>query len=197
MAFTQIKYLKQAAGQLIEMLTAGVGGGSSTNAIPQTDSTGTLDMTFLKTATAGGGASANLLPLLDGGGQIPATMMPTGIAPAVDSILCSENIPAGSAVQIYNNAGTANVRRADAASGKAANGFVLSAGVLSANVNVYYQGRITGLSGLTPGPVFLGSLGAFVAAPAGGAGTLAQELGVAVSASEVNFEWQQPITLAS
>jgi hypothetical protein len=69
-------------------------------------------------------ADAGKIPALDGGGKFDSTMMPAGLGSDSKAVLASEAIAAGSLVDVYNNAGTLNVRKADAtASGKEANGF--------------------------------------------------------------------------
>ena len=67
-------------------------------------------------------------------------------------VIASENISAGDLVNIWNNSGVANARRADASvSGKQAHGFVLASVSQGANATVYFEGAVTGLSGMTPG----------------------------------------------
>jgi hypothetical protein len=79
-------------------------------------------------------------------GQASANVVDTMTAVA------SEALTAGDLVNLWNNSGTVNVRKADAsASGKPAHGFVKSSFSSSATATVFCWGTITGLSGLTPG----------------------------------------------
>ena len=66
-----------------------------------------------------------------------------------------------------------------------------------ANGTVYFEGTNTGVSGQTPGPVFLSTTagGATAAAPSA-AGNVVQRIGFAVSATSINFQSQTPVTLA-
>ena len=199
MSFTQKNVLVfNGVGGIQDVPTATVNvAGSAANMVPQTDNTGHLDVSVIPAASIGGVGAANEIAQLNSGGTLDPSLMPPGITPAYDNINATENIPAGSAVQVFNNLGVPGVRRADAASAKVSNGFVLVAGTTGNPVTVYYQGRITGLSGLLAGPVFLGSLGAFVNTPPGGVGSIIQPLGEAASATEVNFLAGLPTVLNS
>ena len=114
------------------------------------------------------------------------------------SIVSSENLAAGNLVNIWNNAGTANVRKADATvAGKEAHGFVLSAVTAPAAATVYFEGSNTGVTGLTPGPQFLATTAGLCTATAPAAsGNVVQRVGFATSATKVNFQSQTPVGLA-
>lgn len=151
--------------------------------------------------TSVGVASAGEIPRLDAAGKLDGTMMPTGIGAEVKSLVTAEDVSAGDLVQVFDDAGTAKVRKADAT---AANkfvtcGFVLQGYVAPAPAAVYFEGIITGLAGLTAGTtVYLGTTaGSVNATPPTGAGDMVQRVGVAVSDTEVTFEPAQPITLAA
>ena len=107
---------------------------------------------------------------------------------------------AGNVVNIYNNAGTPNARKADAtAEGKEANGFVIAAVSSSATATVYLDGaQITGLSGLTAGArqYVSTTAGAVTATPPSTAGNVVQCVGVAVNATTIDFMPAEPVTLA-
>ena len=115
------------------------------------------------------------------------------------TVLASEALSAGDLVNIWNNTGTANVRKADAsASGKQAHGFVLAAVSSGANAAVHFEGAVTGLSGMTPGAT------QFLSATAGGRTETAptttdyylQVVGVARTATIMDFEPDSPIKRA-
>lgn len=90
------------------------------------------------------------------------------------------------------------VRKADATTaGKEAHGFVLAAVTSGNPATVYFEGTNTQVSGQTPGPVFLQTT-AGVGGPTvpSASGNVVQQIGVAVSATAVNFERGTPVTLA-
>lgn len=150
-------------------------------------------------ATQVGGVSyANQIPALDSTGRLADTMMPVGVVPEVVSLPTSENLTAGDFVNIYNNSGTATARKADATTaGKEAYGFVLATTTSPNTALVYTEGMNTQVVGATPGLVFLSTTaGGFTSTAPSSAGNSVQRLGVATSATTINFEPQQPITLA-
>lgn len=165
------KFLKQAAGQLTEEAAA----------------------------TDGGAPNAGKIPELDGNGRLHINMMPSGIGADTASIVASEALAAGDEVNIFNDGGTPKMRKADAStSGKEAHGFVLAA--VSADVagTVYFEGLNDQVSGMVAGPVYLSAAapGTVTATPPSGSGNIVQRLGVALSATSINFEAGQPIVLA-
>jgi hypothetical protein len=94
--------------------------------------------------------------------------------------------------QVYNNAGTANVRNADASSasaGKKANGFVLAAVLSGANATVYFGGLNTARTGMTPGPLFLSGVtpGGVVSAAPITSGQVVQGVGFAITTAIMQF----------
>ncbi len=150
-------------------------------------------------ATDGGAGNAGKIPELDGNGRLKQLMMPNGIGPDTSAITASEALAAGDFGNIWNDGGTAKVRKADGGTpGKEAHCFVLEAVAQDAPAMVYFEGSNDQLAGLTPGPVFLSAVnpGQAVSAAPNAAGQIVQRLGIATSATEVNFERSQPIVLA-
>lgn len=147
--------------------------------------------------TSAGAADGGKLVALDDQGRIDNSMMPVGIGADTAVIAASEALAAGDWVNIWNSSG-AKVRKADATtSGKECHGFVLAAVANGANATVYFEGTNNQVSGQTPGAVFLGTTaGAGQAAAPTASGQVVQRLGIAVSATAVNFEPQQHIVLA-
>ena len=148
-------------------------------------------------ASAGAGNAGDLVSL-DNSGRIDNSMMPVGIGADTANIVASEGLAAGDWVNVWNDAGTAKVRKADAATaGKEVNGFVLAAVTSGNPATVYFEGTNTQVTGQTPGPVYLQTT-----AGAGGttipsaAGNVVQQVGVAVGATAVNFERNTPVVLA-
>lgn len=218
------KFIKNNAGTLTEeaALTTSAGAGDA-DKIPALNASGILDDSIINASatsaankvvkmngsgivapavlnavsTSAGAGDASKIVQLDGAGRIDATMMPVGIGADTASIQASENLAAGDFVNIHNASG-ARVRKADATTaGKEVHGFVLGAVSSGANATVYFEGTNTGVSGMTPGTVFLHTTagGATGTAPSG-SGNVVQKLGVAVSATAINFERGEPIVLA-
>ncbi|HCE43892.1 MAG TPA: hypothetical protein DET40_10125 [Lentisphaeria bacterium] len=151
------------------------------------------------TVTSTGVSMANKIVALDATGKLDSSLMPTGISAEVKVLVASEALSARNLVNIWNDTGTEKARKADASNGRRANGFVLEAVNQGANATVYLEGTITGLSSKTPGaPQYLSAdaAGTMVETPDATAGEISQEVGVAVSATEVSFEPQQPVTIA-
>lgn len=158
---------------------------------------GVLTELEAKTVSAGAGDSGRI-PALDAAGKIDTSMMPTGIGADTKSIVASEALAAGDFVNIHDVAGSFRVRKADATtSGKSAHGFVLAAAASAANATVYFEGDNTAVTGLTAGTRFLATTagGSTSTAPSG-AGQVVQRVGIATSATSLNFEGGQPIVLA-
>jgi len=149
------------------------------------------------TVTSAGAGSDGDLVALDSSGRLDNSVMPVGIGADTKSIPASEALAAGDWVNVWNSAG-AKVRKANATTaGKEAHGFVLSAVVSGANALVYFEGTNTQVSGQTPGPKYLqttaGTGGATIPSASG---NVVQNLGVALSATDVNFERGTPVVLA-
>ena len=220
------KVLKNNAGTLTEetTLTTSAGAGDA-NKIPALNASGVLDATIVnsKNTSAGVGdagklaalnasgilddtiinasvtSAANKIAKLDASGKLDATVMPVGIGADTAIIVASEALAAGDLVNIWNNAGTANVRKADASTaGKEAHGFVLAGFASSASATVYFEGTNNQCTGLTPGVQFLSgaTAGKTVNAAPTGAGKVVQRCGFAVSATTMNFDACDPIVLA-
>lgn len=149
------------------------------------------------TVTSSGSGNDGDLVALDASGRLDNSVMPVGIGADTKSITASEALAAGDWVNVWNSSG-AKVRKADATTaGKEAHGFVLAAVSNGATALVYFEGTNTQVSGQTPGNVFLqttaGTGGATIPSASG---NVVQNLGIAVSATEVNFERGTPVTLA-
>lgn len=150
--------------------------------------------------TSAGAGSDGALVALDPSGKIDMSMLPAGIGANTLAIVASEILTAGNVVNIWNDAGTAKVRKADATSvGKEANGFVTAGVAIAATATVHLPGGvITGLTGLTAGTrMFLGTTaGLLVATAPSATGNIAQLVGIAANATTLIFEPEEPITRA-
>ena len=149
------------------------------------------------TVTSAGAGSDGDLVALDSSGRLDNSVMPVGIGTDTKTIAASEALAAGDWVNVWNSTG-AKVRKADATTaGKEAHGFVLSAVVSGNPATVYFEGTNTQVTGQTPGPVYLQTTaGAGGATIPSASGNVVQQIGVAVSATAVNFERNTPVVLA-
>jgi hypothetical protein len=151
------------------------------------------------TVSSSGATEAGKIIALDGSGKLDNSVLPTGIGATVKVAATTENLSAGNLVNLFNDGGTIKARKADASNGRRAHGFVLTGVTSPNNATVYLDGTITGLTGLTPGAAYYlsGSTAGAASATAPTTATyISQEIGIALSTTELNFEEQQPITLA-
>ncbi len=150
------------------------------------------------TVTSSGSGDDGKIVALDSSGKLDTSVMPVGIGADTATIQASENLAAGDYVNIWSSSGSFRVRKADAtSSGKEAHGFVLSAVTSGNNATVYFEGSNTGVTGMTPGVIFLHTTaGAGTSTAPSGTGNVVQRIGFATSATVVNFQSQNPIVLA-
>lgn len=185
------KFLKQVSGIFTEEAALRTSSGAAdADKIPALNANGVLDLTITNgTVVSAGAGDSGKLPALDAGGHLDLTVLPTGVGPDVYSVTASEALLAGDWVNIWNSAGNFRVRKADATTqGKEAHGFVLANVASSGVATVYGVGNNTGVSGQTPGPVYLSTTpGQGTSVPPSASGNVVQNLGVATSATSVNF----------
>lgn len=164
---------------------------------------------FLKIGTTGlateeaainvsaGAGDANKIIETNGSGKLDATFLPAGVGNDSKSMTAGEALSAGNVVYI---SGTGTVLKADAnAVAKAAVGYVTASAANGAAVTVFFEGTITGLTGLTPGATYFLSdtaTGGVTLTIPTNAGDIVQVVGYAVSATELTFEPQNPIVRA-
>lgn len=151
------------------------------------------------TVVSSGAGNAGDIPALDSNGKLDVSVLPTGVGPNVKVILASENISAGKYVNIYDNAGTPNVRLADNSNSREAHGFVKDAVTSGNNATVYFEGTNDDLSGLTPGArQYLATAGGVTATPPtfGGGAQISQLVGTAISATEIDTDIDDCVVLA-
>jgi hypothetical protein len=149
--------------------------------------------------TTTGATDAAKIIETDAGGLIAESFLPAGILTQVKVLVASEDLAAGDFVNVWNDTGTAKVRKANAStSGKLANGFVKASVLSAANATVYFEGINDQVTGATAGKVWLSAstAGGFESSAPTGSGNAQQAIGTAVSATEIDFEAQQPIVLA-
>lgn len=194
------KFIKNSAGSLAEeaALTTSAGA-TDANKIPALNASGVLDPTIINAkATSAGAGDAGKVVQLDGSGRLDNSVMPVGIGADTKVMIASEALAAGDFINVWSDASAFKVRKADATTGgKRAHGFVLSSVASGANATVYFEGENSAVTGMTPGDVFLGTTAGRAQATAPtGSGQAVQRIGVATSATSVNFEPSQPIVLA-
>lgn len=190
------RFLASIAGRIRMIVTIVTSAGAAdAEKVPSTNASGVLDPSIINAATTG----TNKVVLTDGSGRLDPSIMPVGIGQDALSCPASEALGAGNFVNIWNDAGTVKARKADAtAEGKEAHGFVTAAVASAATATVFFEGRNTGLTGLTPGvrQYLTTTAGAASATAPSGAGNIVQFLGVAVSSTSLDFEPNDPITVA-
>ncbi len=164
-----------------------------------THSSGRLIETEATTQSTGTAEGGSIVALEDNG-KLHTSVMPVGVGPDTVSLETSEIISAGDFVNIFDDAGTTKVRKADAGTNKAADGFMLAA-TQSAETGLVYLGRfnnqlgdLTGgtkyyLSDTTPGAVTN-------TPPTNGTGKISQFLGRATNHTTLIVEINRPIELA-
>jgi len=147
-------------------------------------------------SSAGAGNEGDLVAL-DASGKIALNMMPTGVGADLKNMTANGAISARDFVYV-EAAGTIAV--ADNGSvGTRSVGIVQAAILDAAAGDVYFEGIVSGFTGLTPGAnYYLGTGGTVVLA--GGlptaTGEIVQKVGVALSATELSIEIGQAIVLA-
>lgn len=148
--------------------------------------------------SAGAGNDGDLVAL-DATGKLDVSVLPAGVGQNSIAVNATEALAANDLVNVWDNAGTPGVRKADAtAEGKECNGFVKSAVANGASATVYLSGNtITGLSGLVAGRRYLSTTaGASTATSPSATANVSQKIGDAFNATTIAFEPEEPITLA-
>lgn len=156
------------------------------------------------TTTSSGAANAGDIPALDPNGRLHESMMPVGVGADVMVAPSSENLAAGDYVNLWSDAGTLKVRKADASAASAAklaDGFVKENVTSPANATVYFDGANDQVSGLTAGVIYAlshsvpGGVVALASATTTAGHTL-QVVGKATSATSISTEIGDPIIRA-
>jgi len=152
--------------------------------------------------TSAGAGDAGKIPALDASGRLDTSMMPVGIGADIANVVASEALAAGDYVNIYDNAGTPNVRKASATDAtKPAHGFVIAGFASAATATVYFRGANTGVTGKTTGTTYVlsaatpGAVVDVASAPAA-TGNVLQVVGSATSPTQIETTITQPITRA-
>ena len=139
-------------------------------------------------SSAGAGDGGKLVAL-DSTGKINPNMYDSG--DSYETYTASGALSAGDFVNIFNDSGTAKVRKASSTSGFPAHGYVTAAVSDAASANVYsLDGVNSSLSGLTVGAVYwLSATGSVSTTPVvDTAGYVNQKIGIAKSATELRTD---------
>lgn len=155
----------------------------------------------IATVVSAGASDAGDIVALDPDGKLDPSVMPVGFGQNTKVLPASETLAANDLVSVWNDAGTAKVRKADGTTtGKEVHGFVKAGVASGANATVYLPGNsMTGLTGLTPGArqYLSTSPGLLTETPLEANGNISQLVGIALTATEVAFEPEEPITVAA
>lgn len=145
--------------------------------------------------TSGGVTDAGKAVGTDANGKIDMSFMPSGLGLDTITLVASEALTDGDFVNIWDDAGTTKVRKADNTTNtKKADGFVLSAVTSGGNAVVYTEGDNNKLTGLTIGTkYFLGTIGSASATAPTTSGSIIQPLGVVKNATTIRFEQKEYI----
>lgn len=146
---------------------------------------------FLQTSAGAGDAGKPVA--LNSDGEIDSSMLPNTDSDTTTAA-SSENLASGDLVNLWDDAGTIKVRKADASSAaKGADGYVLASVTSPADALVYHDGAITGLTSLTVGGRYYLSHsvagGVIIEASVSlTSGNIVQSVGVAVSTTKIVFQ---------
>lgn len=147
-----------------------------------------------------GAADADKLVRLGSDGKLSETVLPAGLGADAMSMPASENLAGGDVVNVWDDVGVASVRKADAtAAGKEADGFVLDAVASGQPATVFFEGRNSGVTGLTIGARYYLSAttpGAATTTPPAATGNVVQFLGRATTPTSLAFEATDGVILA-
>lgn len=150
------------------------------------------------TVVSAGAGNAGDIVALDASGLLDASVLPAGVGQNVDTIVSFENLTAGDWVNVFDDAGTVKVRKADNSNDRRAHGFVRANVTAPANATVYGPGELNDqLSGLTLGAeYYLSTSGAETATVPSASGALVQGLGAAKSTTAIRFIPTGPYKIA-
>ena len=148
--------------------------------------------------TSAGAGNDGDIPALDAAGRLDTSVMPVGIGADTASVLASDNLAAGDLVNLWNNAGVVNARKADATTtGKQADGFVTAVATIGNPAVVFFDGTNALVTGLTVGKQWLSTVaGKSTATRPVASGNVQQPVGYATSATSLTFNVGETIKVA-
>lgn len=152
------------------------------------------------TVVSTGVTNANQIVALDSGGHLDPSVLPTGVGADVVVAPSSENLTAGQFVNVYNNTGALNVRKADATNNtKPCHGFVLVSVTSPANATVYLLGSLNNQqSGLTIGSDYWldTTPGGITTTSPTTSGNISQFIGRALATTTIQFSNESTVEIA-
>jgi len=143
-------------------------------------------------ATSAGAADAGKMVQLDGAGKLSTTLMPSAALDGSEdyTLTAFETLAAGDIINVFDNAGTPELRKADNTDAtKPPMGFV-QAGITAGASGTARLGNgvITGLTGLIIGAeYYLGTTGSMTTTPPTVAGNVVYPIGRAKSTTEFAY----------
>ena len=142
--------------------------------------------------TSAGAGDAGKIIALDAAGKIDPSMLPANVNEPFQILVAFIALSPGSMVNIRSDG---KVQLANATSSLTAVGFVLAASSVNSNATVFFEGLVTGLSGLTPGAKYYldSTAGQITDVPVTASGRLHQVVGRAVSSTTLLFQPDEPI----
>jgi hypothetical protein len=150
------------------------------------------------TVTSAGAGNANDIVALDAAGRLDASVLPAGVGVDEKNYEFTETATEGDLLNIFDDAGTAKVRLADATNGRDAHCFSTTAVTSGGTGNVRFEGELSGLTGLTIGANYYlsATAGEATAVAPTTAGHRVQQIGIARDATTLDFEPQRSIVRA-
>lgn len=147
---------------------------------------------MLGAQSSAGVADAGKIVALNASGQIDNTMLPSS---SLDSAIASEAISAGDAVNVWDNVGTRNVRKADNTNGRRCDGFAATSAAASASCTFDTDGGRTAVTGVVlASTYYLGAAGAIVTTPTTTVGHQLQKVGTGAGTGILTIEIEVPAT---
>lgn len=146
--------------------------------------------------TSSGAPDAGKVVALGTNGYLDPSVFPPGYGQDVGLMVAAEALSAHDLVYINTDGEVA--RAVATAGGHQADGFVLTSAAEDASVLVYFDGPITGLTGISRGVRYYLSEtpGGYTTTPVSGAGKIHQYIGCGKSTTEILFEEDDGIILA-
>lgn len=146
-----------------------------------------IEVTVISTGSGDAGKPVGL----DVDGFLHMSVFPADFGPAPNTGTVSEALSDGDFVNVWDDSGVTSVRKADASTGKPADGFILASYIVGATALVYGKGRNSHRTGLTGGVrQFLSTStpgGVQTTAPTA-SGHIVQDLGKSYGTTVIDFQ---------
>ncbi len=154
---------------------------------------------LIAAVATGGSGSEERVVSTNASGLIDESFFPAGHGADQVNAPCSEDLAAGDQINLWVDSGAVKMRKADASAalaGKRAHGFVNAAYTSGQTARAFRGGNNTGLTGMTPGTMYLSETpGQVTATPPTTAGAIVQEVGYAMSSTLLEQKIEDPTVL--